>query len=100
MAKTKRFQWEEDPLDLALEIKPSRSAKKREALALQELGAKLLKLDYGTLSELNLTKSLEDALKEYPRLNTHEAKRRQMQYIGRLMREQTSETLESLKLLF
>lgn len=66
---------------------PSKSQLKREMLALQALGEKLLKLSPAQRQRFALPEKLEAALEEHKRIPKHEAKRRQMQYIGKLMRE-------------
>lgn len=55
--------------------------------ALQDLGEQLVALPRDRLAKLPLDDSLRDAIVEFGKLNTHEARRRQMQYIGRLMRD-------------
>ena len=69
----------------------SRSQKKRESTALQNLGEQLAALSPSALTSLELPDALLDALREWHKVKTHEAKRRQMQYIGRLMREEGDE---------
>ncbi len=69
----------------------SRSQKKREGTALQNLGEQLAALSPSALTSLELPDALLDALREWHKVKTHEAKRRQMQYIGRLMREEGDE---------
>ena len=67
---------------------PSKSARKRDMLALQKLGAQLVELNEQQLQTMRLPETLLEAVQEARRLLTkHEAKRRQMQYIGRLMRD-------------
>lgn len=56
-------------------------------LALQELGEQLVGLNEQQLETMQLPQSLLEAVQEARRLSKHEARRRQMQYIGRLMRE-------------
>ena len=53
---------------------------------LQALGAALVDLPEGQLQGF-LTEALLNAILEAKRITSHEAKRRQMQYIGKLMRE-------------
>ena len=65
----------------------SRSQKKRESTALQRAGEALAALSPGQRASLALPLDLSEALAEWQAVKTHEAKRRQMQYIGRLMRE-------------
>lgn len=67
--------------------RPSKSQLKREMSALQTLGEELLTLPADRLARLTLPDALADALREAKRLTKHEARRRQMQYIGRLMRD-------------
>jgi len=66
---------------------PSKSAKKRGMLALQKLGGELVDLNAQQLETMQLPEALLDAVRDAQRLTKHEAKRRQMQFIGRLMRE-------------
>jgi len=64
----------------------SKSQMKREMLALQSLGEKLLELSADQLAQLNLPEDLINALLQGKQIKKHGAKRRQLQYIGRLMR--------------
>jgi len=54
---------------------------------LQALGVALAALPESQLKEMHLGEDLLEALLEAKRIKSHEAKRRQMQYIGRLMRD-------------
>ncbi len=65
----------------------SRSQKKRESTALQMKGEELAALGPAALAALDLPPDLRAAVTEWRGMKSHEAKRRQMQYIGRLMRE-------------
>jgi ribosome-associated protein len=65
----------------------SKTRKKKDMLALQELGMKLVELNEQQLETMQLPDNLLAAVQEARRLSKHEARRRQMQYIGRLMRE-------------
>jgi len=56
-------------------------------LELQALGAALAELPESQLKQMNLDQQLREALLEAKRIKSHEAKRRQMQYVGRLMRD-------------
>lgn len=53
---------------------------------LQALGVALAALPESQLQAMSLDENLREALLEAKRIRSHEAKRRQMQYIGRLMR--------------
>jgi ribosome-associated protein len=66
---------------------PSKSSRKREMLALQNLGAQLVELNEQQIASMQLPEALLEAVLEARRLTKHEAKRRQLQFIGRLMRE-------------
>jgi len=72
---------------------PSRSQKKRDSSALQVLGGKLAELPDSALKRLALPPRLEEAIREYKKLAKHEAKRRQLQFIGALMRETDTDPL-------
>lgn len=72
---------------------PSRSQKKRDSSALQVLGGKLAELPESALKRLSLPPRLHQAIKDYKALTKHEAKRRQLQFIGALMRETDADPL-------
>jgi ribosome-associated protein len=65
----------------------SKTRRKREMHELQALGAALAALSEAQLKAMALDEDLLAALLEAKRIKSHEAKRRQMQYIGRLMRD-------------
>ncbi|MBI4989646.1 MAG: DUF615 domain-containing protein [Rhodocyclales bacterium] len=67
--------------------RPSKSQRKREMHALQDMGAALVELSAERLARIDMPDALRGALLEAQRLTRHEARRRQMQYIGRLMRD-------------
>ena len=92
MARKKNYQWDVTT-DGEAEEKPSRSQKKRDSTALQKLGEELAALPVSKLSRLPLTPDLDEALRLMARLTDHEGRRRQMQYVGRLMRECDAEAL-------
>ena len=71
----------------AQDLPPSKSQLKRDALALQALGAKLLDLPESDWVALGLPEVLIAALREGKRIRAHGARRRQLQYIGKLMRD-------------
>lgn len=79
----------EEDLQFKAELKGvdlSKSDLKRESEALQSLGADLLTLRADLFRKLELPDKLADALQEAARITNFEGKRRQMQYIGKLMR--------------
>ncbi len=65
----------------------SKTRRKTEMHDLQSLGETLVQLSAPRLSELGLPERLFDAIEQARAITKHEARRRQMQYIGRLMRE-------------
>jgi ribosome-associated protein len=64
----------------------SRSRRKREVEELQKLGAALVDLAPAQLDAIELPEALAAAVREAQRMRSHEARRRQLQYIGKLMR--------------
>jgi ribosome-associated protein len=66
---------------------PSKTQLKKQMLDLQELGETLTTLTREQLDQLELPEILRDALEELARVGKHEATRRHMQYIGKLMRD-------------
>ena len=68
------------------EQRRSKSARKREAASLQELGVKLSALPDQEIKALDLPDNLFVALRDLRRLPSHGAQVRQRQYIGKLMR--------------
>ena len=70
-----------------LDLPPSKTKIKKQMLDLQGIGEQLVNLGKEQLAELDLPETLRDALHEMKRINKFGAQRRQMQYIGRLMRE-------------
>ncbi len=66
--------------------KPSKSARKRKHLALQQLGEKLIELSAEELDRMPLHDGLREAVREAKSIKSHSALRRQKQLIGKLMR--------------
>jgi ribosome-associated protein len=77
--------------------RPSKSQRKREMTALQDMGQKLLTLKSEKLKALALPDQLIEAIALAQRLTRHEAIRRQGQYIGRLMRDLDEDTINQIK---
>ncbi len=65
--------------------KPSKSARKREYLALQKLGEALIPLQEQDLRAMDLDEDLLEAVLQAKRISKRGALRRQKQYIGKLM---------------
>ncbi|MBI5722310.1 MAG: DUF615 domain-containing protein [Burkholderiales bacterium] len=77
--------------------RPSKTQLKRESHSLQELGAELVELNDERLAALQMPESLRDAIAEYRRTRSHEGRRRQMQFIGKLMRHVDEAPMASLR---
>ena len=69
------------------DIQPLSKTRKKQAMhALQDIGKELVKLPANKLEKLDLPDELRQAVEDCRRFTKHEAIRRQLQYIGRLMR--------------
>ena len=66
--------------------KPSKTQRKKAVHELQDLGEELVGLSGDRLASLDLPERLLDAVMEARRITSHEARRRQLQYIGKIMR--------------
>ena len=73
--------------------RPSKSALKRQMHELQDLGEALTELPPARLEPLPMPEALRDALAEFHRTRSHEGRRRQKQYIGKLIRQADPEPL-------
>jgi ribosome-associated protein len=65
----------------------SRTKKKEQVEELQKLGAALVDLPAVSLDALNLPAQLLAAVRDAQRFTSHGARRRQVQYIGKVMRK-------------
>jgi ribosome-associated protein len=68
-------------------LTPSKSQRKRDAQALQALGVQLVALSAAHLARLALPEILHEAVLAAQHMRSHGARTRQMQYIGKLMRQ-------------
>lgn len=94
VADTEPGDEAESPVAITPEERPSRSARKRHAWALQKLGVRLTLLKPAQLQSLGLPEELLAAVLEAQRLRSRAALARQQQYIGRLMRQIDPEPIE------
>ena len=69
------------------ELLPSKTRRKAAMHALQDLGEAMVRLTPARLAALALPERLADAIAEARQITRWEARRRQMQFIGRLMRD-------------
>lgn len=97
------FVAEGSELDLELkrelkgDVEQSKTDLKKRSDHLQSLGEALLTLRKGLLDKLALSDSLLDALAEAKRITNFEGRRRQMQYIGKLMRKLDEGTVTAIE---
>jgi ribosome-associated protein len=87
-----------DPADQEFaDERPSKSQLKREMHALQALGVDLIELPKDALKRMPMPENLADAVREARRITDHEGKRRQVQYVGRVMRTLTEDEIAALR---
>ncbi len=100
MTRKRRY---EEPADAAATDEPEekegrgRSARKRATHELTRLGEELLTLRPAQFAALALPDWLEEAVAEARRLTSFGAKRRQMLFIGKLMRKLDEETIAAIR---
>lgn len=75
------------------DLPPSKSAIKREAEYLKELGTRLLKLNVQQLESIPMSDALSAAINEGKRMKSHEALRRHKQYIGKVLRAENLDAI-------
>jgi ribosome-associated protein len=81
--------------DDSVSSRVSKTRRKKEMHALQALGAALVELADAELDRIELPEELAAAVREAKRIRSHEGRRRQLQYIGRLMREVDAEPIRA-----
>jgi ribosome-associated protein len=95
------FVAEGSELDLELKAEQkgevSKTDLKRESEQLQKLGESLLTLRQDLMDGLALSDKLVDAIGEAKRITNFEGKRRQMQFIGKLMRALDEDKLQATR---
>ncbi|WP_320169274.1 ribosome biogenesis factor YjgA [Maridesulfovibrio sp.] len=72
---------------------PSRSQKKRDMIALQDLAERLMKLSPELVKKCGLPDYFITEVLDAISMTSHEARRRQTQYLGKLMRDMDSRPL-------
>ncbi|MBW2611657.1 MAG: DUF615 domain-containing protein [Deltaproteobacteria bacterium] len=72
----------------------SRTQKKKEALALQKLGQQLVALSPEQFAKITLPDELREAVTEVRAMTSHGARRRQIKYIGAIVREIDSQPIQ------
>jgi ribosome-associated protein len=96
------FVAEGSELDLELQAErsggePSKTELKKESTELQKLGEALLTLRADLRERLDLPESLATALENLKSITNFEGRRRQMQYVGKLMRGLDEETRQAIR---
>jgi ribosome-associated protein len=100
MPRKPRYDQPEDvaePDEPEVEEGRGRSARKRASHELTRLGEELTTLRAEQLAALALPEQLEDAVAEARRLTSFGAKRRQTQFIGKLMRKLDEESVAAIR---
>ncbi|MGO1693589.1 MAG: ribosome biogenesis factor YjgA [Marinobacter sp.] len=67
---------------------PSKSQLKRDMHALQNIGKRMIELSNDQLDTLTISDTLRSAIEESRRIRQNEAKRRHLQYIGKIIRQE------------
>ncbi len=86
------MQEEDFPED---QTRPSKTKRKEAMHELQDLGAQLVELSVGQLKRINLPENILHAVRECQKITAHGARRRQIQFIGKLMRGTDDEPIRA-----
>ncbi len=73
--------------------RPSKSQLKRDMHALQELGERLVNLPQSRLAQVEMPQSLHDAILQARGITARGGRKRQLQFIGKLMRQVDAEPI-------
>lgn len=76
--------------------RPSKSQRKREMTALQKLGEQLVNASAERVGRIGIPEDLQNAISECRRIKNHEGRRRQLQYVGKLMRSLDEEDIAKI----
>src|SRR5574343_200649 len=66
--------------------RPSKTKQKEAMHELRDLGAELVELSVGQLKRIKLPETIYDAVRDCQKITAHGARRRQVAYLGKLMR--------------
>jgi ribosome-associated protein len=75
------------------DTRPSKTQLKQQSQALQDLGVAVSELSAERLAAIDMPDRLREAIETFRKTRSHEGKRRQMQYVGKLMRSADEEAL-------
>lgn len=73
--------------------RPSKTQRKKAMHALQDLGEVLCEMPLSRLETIEMPERLMEAIKEFKRTKSHEGRRRQMQFIGKVLRSVDEEPI-------
>jgi ribosome-associated protein len=73
--------------------KPSKTRLKQQSHDLQKLGEQVAALSDERLARIDMPESLRDAIIQFRKTRSHEGRRRQLQYVGKLMRTADEDVL-------
>ncbi len=76
--------------------RPSKSQRKREMTALQKTGEQLVNESADRIKRTPMPENLREAILECQRIRNHEGRRRQLQYIGKIMRSLDEEVIATI----
>jgi ribosome-associated protein len=96
MKVTMSTSYEKGVDDDFIDERPSKTRRKKDMHALQDIGADLVALSKDRLKQVPLDEDLRTAVELAQKINSHEGKRRQMQYIGKLMRTRDAAPIQTL----
>jgi ribosome-associated protein len=80
-----------------LDTGPSKTQRKQASHELQKLGESLAALSVERLAAMPMGESLRDALLQYKSTRSHEGRRRQMQFVGKLIRREPDEAVQAMQ---
>lgn len=75
----------------------SKTRRKQQMTELQDLGATLVALPENQFRQLPMSERLMVAARDARKITNHEGRRRQLQYVGRLMRDEDEVTVEAMR---
>jgi len=79
------------------DLPKSKSQRKRDMTALQDLGVELEALPKDRLARVPMPEPLADAVQAARKINSHEGKRRQMQFVGKVMRGLDDDEVDAIR---
>ncbi len=79
------------------DLPKSKSQRKRDMTALQDLGVELEALAKDHLARVPMPEALSDAILAARKITSHEGKRRQMQFVGKVMRSLDDDEVEAIR---